>query len=71
MDPVFFRDACIAASATVMLMNDAHVIASGRLPDIHQEPFDRLLIAQAAVERCTAVSSDARWDGYGIALVRP
>ena len=71
MDPAFFRDACLAASATVMPINDAHVIASGRLADIHQDPFDRLLIAQAVVERCTAVSSDARWDGYGIALVRP
>jgi PIN domain nuclease of toxin-antitoxin system len=71
VDPASFRDVCLAAGATVMPISDAHVIASGSLPDIHEDPFDRLLIAQAAVERCTAVSSDARWDGYGIALVRP
>jgi PIN domain nuclease of toxin-antitoxin system len=63
--------ACLTSGATLLPIQDAHVIESGQLPDVHQDPFDRLLIAQARVERCTAVSSDAHWDGYGIALVRP
>lgn len=71
VDPTTFRDACVEAGATVMPISDTHVIASGRLPDVHADPFDRLLIAQALVERCTAVSSDSRWKGYGLDLIRP
>jgi PIN domain nuclease of toxin-antitoxin system len=47
VDPATFRDECLAAGAAVMPIGDAHVIESGRLPDVHQDPFDRLLIAQA------------------------
>ena len=71
VDPVTFRDACLASGANLFQINDAHVIESGRLPDIHRDPFDRLLIAQARIERCSAVSSDEHWGGYGIELVRP
>lgn len=71
VDPATFRDECLAAGATVMPISDLHVIESGRLPDVHQDPFDRLLIAQARIEACTAISSDARWAGYELALLRP
>lgn len=71
VDPVTFRDACLASGANLLQISDAHVIESGQLPDIHRDPFDRLLIAQARIEQCTAVSSDEHWDGYGIELVSP
>jgi PIN domain nuclease of toxin-antitoxin system len=71
VDPTTFRDACVKAGAQVMPIRDAHVIESGRLPDIHADPFDRLLIAQRIVEQCTAVSSDSRWHDYNLALIRP
>ena len=43
----------------------AHAIAAGRLPPHHRDPFDRMLVAQAAVEGMTLVSRDesiARYD---------
>jgi PIN domain nuclease of toxin-antitoxin system len=43
----------------------AHAIAAGRLPPHHRDPFDRMLLAQAAVEGLTLVSRDesiARYD---------
>jgi PIN domain nuclease of toxin-antitoxin system len=43
----------------------AHAIAAGRLPPHHRDPFDRMLVAQAAVEGLTLVSRDesiARYD---------
>ncbi len=43
----------------------AHGIAAGALPRHHGDPFDRMLIAQARVERLVLVSSDemvARYD---------
>lgn len=36
------------------------------LPDYHNDPFDRLLIAQAMAEAITIVSVDAHFDLYGV-----
>lgn len=66
-----FQDACLGSGANVLPISDAHVIESRQLPDIHQDPFDRLLIALARIEKYSAVSSDKYWDGYGIELARP
>jgi len=71
VDPVSFRDETLAAGATLLAIDDAHVIETGRLPGIHEDPFDRLIIAQARTEALVAVSSDGRWSEYGIALQRP
>ena len=38
----------------------AHAMALRTLPEIHADPFDRLLIAQAMVEGCTFVTADSR-----------
>ena len=35
-----------------------HAAAMGTLPPIHQDPFDRLLVAQAIVEDLTLVTAD-------------
>jgi PIN domain nuclease of toxin-antitoxin system len=37
----------------------AHAVAIDMLPPIHRDPFDRLLIAQAAVEGITLLTNDA------------
>jgi PIN domain nuclease of toxin-antitoxin system len=47
-----------------------HVIEMGQLPPVHEDPFDRLLIAQARVEGLMAVSSDRHWPGYDVTLHR-
>jgi len=71
VDPVSYRDASLAAGATHLDIKQAHAIETGRLPAIHEDPFDRLIIAQARIENVVAVSSDARWDQYEVALRRP
>ncbi|HSO84088.1 type II toxin-antitoxin system VapC family toxin [Thiocapsa sp.] len=71
VDPVSFRDESLAVGATLLGIDDKHVIETGQLPAIHEDPFDRLIIAQARTEGLVAVSSDARWDQYDIALRRP
>ncbi len=42
-----------------------HVLEVGELPDVHRDPFDRLLVAQARVEGMTLVTGDAMIAGYG------
>jgi PIN domain nuclease of toxin-antitoxin system len=35
-----------------------HAVAIGSLPDIHKDPFDRILVAQATVEGITLLTAD-------------
>jgi PIN domain nuclease of toxin-antitoxin system len=35
-----------------------HAIALGDLPSLHKDPFDRILVAQSAVEGITLLTSD-------------
>lgn len=43
---------------------------AGRLPPLHRDPFDRILVAQSAVEGLTLVTSDARVAQYPGAIRR-
>jgi PIN domain nuclease of toxin-antitoxin system len=44
----------------------AHTIAAAKLPRHHDDPFDRMLIAQAKVETLSLVTSDQRLTDYGV-----
>lgn len=46
-----------------------HAEAVGSLPMHHNDPFDRLLLAVAAVEGLTIVTSDAKFEAYGATLI--
>jgi PIN domain nuclease of toxin-antitoxin system len=43
-----------------------HLAALMSLPFHHRDPFDRILVTQAAVENATVVSADAALDQYEI-----
>lgn len=43
-----------------------HAIVAGRLPLLHRDPFDRMLIAQAKCENLTLVTRDARCQKYEV-----
>jgi PIN domain nuclease of toxin-antitoxin system len=44
----------------------AHAETAARLPPHHPDPFDRLLVAQAQLERLTLVTHDRQLAAYGI-----
>jgi PIN domain nuclease of toxin-antitoxin system len=46
-----------------------HALAAGDLPRHHDDPFDRMLVAQAMAEGLTLISRDARLRAYEVALV--
>ena len=46
-----------------------HAEAAAALPAHHQDPFDRMLVAQAQVEGLALVTADGRLKQYGIDLV--
>lgn len=47
----------------------AHAWAAGRLPPHHDDPFDRMLIAQAMVEGLTVITHDRRFNAYDIPVL--
>ncbi|HEU4988181.1 MAG TPA: type II toxin-antitoxin system VapC family toxin [Gemmatimonadaceae bacterium] len=47
----------------------AHAAGVRALPDLHRDPFDRLLISQALAEGLTLVSADPALAHYGVPVV--
>ena len=45
-----------------------HAAAVEHLPDVHRDPFDRLLVAQAVSEGVVLLTADDRLTGYGDAV---
>jgi PIN domain nuclease of toxin-antitoxin system len=43
-----------------------HALTAGRLPKVHQDPFDRMLVAQAIIEELRVVSHDRVFERYGL-----
>jgi PIN domain nuclease of toxin-antitoxin system len=47
----------------------SHAIAVGKLPPIHQDPFDRLLAAQATIDNLTLLTRDVNLKNYSIPFI--
>jgi PIN domain nuclease of toxin-antitoxin system len=47
----------------------AHGLAAGQLPRHHEDPFDRMLIAQAFAEGLAMVTRNKRFADYGVPLI--
>jgi len=63
-DPVLLRRGLLENGYNELPITSEHVIAVGRLPDLHRDPFDRVLIAQAEVEGALLLTVDERVASY-------
>jgi PIN domain nuclease of toxin-antitoxin system len=52
--------------ASVLDIRLDHCLHSALLPLVHRDPFDRMLVAQAQVEKLVLLSSDARIRRYAV-----
>ena len=43
-----------------------HALHVENLPRHHRDPFDRLLVSQSVIEKIAIVSSDEKFDSYGV-----
>jgi PIN domain nuclease of toxin-antitoxin system len=50
----------------ILPIETRHTSLLTTMPFHHNDPFDRLLIAQALVEQMTIVSADSEFDAYGV-----
>ncbi len=46
-----------------------HAVAAGKLPLLHRDPFDRLLVAQAITEPMRLLTADARLAAYSEMII--
>jgi PIN domain nuclease of toxin-antitoxin system len=64
-DPrAWWFDALEQLAATPLILRPQHIAAVYGLPPIHKDPFDRVLIAQAAVEGLALVTVDGKIAQY-------
>ena len=47
----------------------AHALRVSTLPAHHRDPFDRLLVAQALVERLPIITADPVFERYGVEVI--
>ena len=52
--------------AHILPVNEEHALGVGGLPDIHRDPFDRLLVSQAKLENMTIVTVDELIQQYPV-----
>lgn len=55
---------------TPLEINLQHARLAGRLPAIHKDPFDRMLIAQSILEKLTIVTRDQVMSQYDVTVLR-
>jgi len=65
----FINDAIAAYSLVLLPINIPHAEVLTTLPLHHRDPFDRMLIAQAMVEKIAILSADAAFDAYPITRI--
>jgi PIN domain nuclease of toxin-antitoxin system len=65
----FFRGLIDAFDYEVLPVEQRHVDALPELPDIHGDPFDRMLVAQAIVEGLEIVTGDAAIRAYPVRTI--
>ena len=64
VDPQQLRDGLIQNGYREVAIRSDHALAVGLLPPIHNDPFDRILVAQAQVENVTLLTMDEKLTRY-------
>jgi PIN domain nuclease of toxin-antitoxin system len=57
------------SGTTPLPIEPAHALRTSALPDLHRDPFDRLLVAQAQILDIPIVTVDAQLSAYDVAVV--
>lgn len=64
VDPHLLRRGLIENSYEELPITSQHALAVGQLPDVHRDPFDRILVAQATVEGVLLLTHDPLVKAY-------
>jgi PIN domain nuclease of toxin-antitoxin system len=67
--PESFEAGVLASGFERLSVGFSHAEAAAGLPAHHRDPFDRMLLAQAAIEGLTLVSHDRQLEPYGARIL--
>ena len=69
-DPVTWWDRYVVLMGIEILgIRQAHIRNLNKLPDIHKDPFDRILVARTLVEKASLVTKDEALAAYRIPII--
>jgi PIN domain nuclease of toxin-antitoxin system len=68
--PAYVSSRLAASGTTALAVTVAHATHVSTLPPHHRDPFDRLLVAQAQVERLRLVTADPQVERYDVDVLR-
>ena len=63
--PESFDQVLLATGFETLSVQASHSRATGKLPPLHRDPFDRMLLAQASLERLILLTADEQIAKYG------
>jgi len=64
VDPNLLRRGLIENGYEELPITSQHALAVGHLPDVHRDPFDRILVAQSTVEGVLLLTHDPLVQAY-------
>jgi len=59
----------VQTRVTALAISTDHALRAGRLPPHHRDPIDRVLIAQAQIERVPILTADRRFHNYEVEII--
>ncbi|HDM78567.1 MAG TPA: type II toxin-antitoxin system VapC family toxin [Deltaproteobacteria bacterium] len=65
----FINDCIVQLQVTPLAITVADVLELSKLPYIHKDPFDRILVAQARVHDLTIITKDSSISRYKVRMV--
>lgn len=69
LGPADLPERILASGLRELPITAMHSITAGRLPAIHRDPFDRMLIAQAKTQGLTLLTRDEQIAKYDVSLL--
>jgi PIN domain nuclease of toxin-antitoxin system len=69
LDPRLVRTTLLDGGLKEIGVAGVHVLALADLPPIHQDPFDRMMLAQAKVEGMALVTTDKELSLYPVKVI--
>jgi PIN domain nuclease of toxin-antitoxin system len=66
----YIRDTVRELGANLLDINATHALTAATLPPHHRDPFDRMIIAQARIEKMTIVTADRVFERYTATIIR-
>ncbi len=69
--PADLLDLLLDAGLQLLSISAAHAARVAELPDLHRDPFDRMLVAQAQLEGLTILTADGEISRYEVPTADP